>query len=48
MDVDKEDAKSSKDQSGKDNEEMQQRKRALTRKLDRRLLPILSYVFDTY
>jgi hypothetical protein len=48
MVADKEDTKSSTDQSDDDDEEMHKRKRALTRKIDRRILPLLSYVFYTY
>lgn len=47
MGTDSEDKTSSRDQSNDDDDdkEMHKRKRALTRKVDRRILPLLSYVF---
>jgi hypothetical protein len=39
---------SSRDKSIDDDKEMHKRKRGLTRKLDRRLLPLLSYAFNNY
>lgn len=45
MDMDNEDKKSSTDLSIDDDKEMHKRKQALTRKIDRRILPLLSYVY---